>query len=387
MLHFVLIFLTLFIILQTTSSSPFTNSAPRNTSFKAFIVCVLIMCFLSAFRSSIVGNDTESYIYIFEQAEDYLLHGSRFEIGYVYLNYCLSHLTKNPQIALIVTSLFIYYSFGRFTWRHSAIPWVSVLLFFISNFGGTVNIVRQYVAMGILLWAVEFAVKRNLIYFLISLSIASLFHYSAFFFAPVYFLSFLSLNRKTIFYILGGGFVGYVFFGPILNYAFSYFTMYEYYSEGKYFEGEARVATYMQIFISTIISFFAYQAYNKNKDIEWRESEDGKYVKLMILFQFVALAIYLMCIKVNLLDRIATYYSVYSFINIANAISLSHLSRRKIYTFIAVFFFFVYTSIVITYRPEWNRVYPYLFCWQDSKNINYVYPKTFILSDKTRYKE
>ncbi len=324
---------------------------------------MFFLCFLSSFRSSIVGNDTHSYIYIFEQANEYVKYGSRFEIGYVYFNYILSKITDNPQYVFIICSIVICYSFGRFIWKYSKMPWLSMLLFFLLTFGSTVNIMRQMLAISILLWGVDFIQQKKLLYFAVTIVVATLFHNTAFLFAPAWFLPGLKLDKKVVLFMVGIAIIMYIGFSGLLNYAFSYLNMYEHYSEGKYFEGEVRLASIIQLVISFSVSALGYLAYRKIGDDYWKVSEEGVSYRFLLLMQFVATVIFFLCLKVNLLDRIALYYSSYSIINIANAISLYPAYKRKRMAMAVLLFLLVYNVTILTLRPDWNRVYPYEFCW------------------------
>ena len=368
MAHFFLFFIVLLMVIGISSKWD-ADSKALNTNKTAFTICMLFLCFLASFRSSIVGNDTHSYIYIFGQAEEYMKYGSRFEIGYVYLNYLLSKVTNNPQYIFIICSVFIYYSYGHFIWKYSKMPWLSLLLFFLLTFGSTVNIMRQMIAISILLWSVDFLIQKKPLLFAATIVFATLFHNTAFLFAPIWFLPRLQLNRRIVLLMSSIAIIMYIGFSGLLNYAFSYFSMYEYYSEGMYFEGEVRLASIIQLVISLGVSMFGYLAYQQYKDDQWKGSEEGQSYKLLLLMQFVATVIYFLCLKVNLLDRIALYYSAFSIINIANAIALYPNYRRKSLAYIVLLFLLIYNSTIMTLRPEWNRVYPYEFCWQDNHHI------------------
>lgn len=368
MIHFIFIFIILLSIIGVSSKWS-ADEKTLNTNKTAFYLCMLILCFLASFRSSIVGNDTQSYIYIFEQSADYLANGSRFEIGYVYFNYLLSKITSEPQYVFIICSLVIYYSYSRFIWKYSKMPWLSLLLFFLLTFGSTVNIMRQMLAISILLWSVDFVIQKKPLLFVATIALATLFHNTAFLFAPIWLLSKLQLNRRTALLMTVIALTMYVGFAGLLNYAFGYLSMYEYYSEGKYFEGEVRLASMIQLLISLGVSVFGYLAYQRNNNVQWKLSDEGMSYKLLLLMQFIATVIFFLCLRVNLLDRIALYYSTFSIINIANAISLYPNYRRKSLAMTVLIFLLVYNSTIMTLRPEWNRVYPYEFCWQQTINI------------------
>lgn len=365
MVHFLVIFFILTLVFLFTSTRKYSDINVENTNKSAFVFCVFMLCFLSGFRSSNVGNDTIAYIYLFDHAAENFFDDTRFEIGYVYLNYYLSQISRDPQILFVTVSVFIYFSFGRYIWKHSAIPWISLLLFFILYFGSTVNIIRQMIAVGILLWSIKFVVQRQPIYFAIIVLLAITFHTTAVFFIPAYFVPLIPMNKKALIVILGSGIVGYLLFAPLLDYMMNYLSIYEGYLDSKYFQGEVRLATMIQILISLGVSVFSCHSFLTYTDEAFQRSEEGAYVKFMIIMQFISVAIYIVCLKVNLLDRVALYFSIFSFINIANAISFLPEYKRRSYSIMIICVLLLYSAIVIVERPDWNRVYPYEFCWQD----------------------
>lgn len=76
------------------------NGRSRNKD-KLFISISFIMFFiLSAFRSENIGNDTFSYISLFERIankNDFSQFTSGYETGYVYLNKLISTINPHPQ--------------------------------------------------------------------------------------------------------------------------------------------------------------------------------------------------------------------------------------------------------------------------------------------------
>lgn len=372
MLHFLLIFFILFVILAVAPSRWLATGPHQNTNKKAFYICLSIMCALAAFRSSIVGNDTESYIYVFRECEDLLKYGSRYEIGYIYLNILLKKISQTPQIVFIFCSIFIYFSFGRFIWKYSQMPWLSILLFFLLVFSSTVNIMRQCVAIGFLLWSIDFILERKFIHFIIIIALASLFHNTAIFFSVAWFLPKIPLTLRTVKLFVVVALIGFLAFDSLLNYAFDYFSMYELYSDSIYFEGETRTATFLQLFISLFVSIIGYISYNRYADECWKDTTEGKIQHLLVLLHIVASVLYFLCLKVNLLDRISLYFSVFSFISIVNAIYLLPYEMKKKMIIISVLFFLTYQSCIITYRPNWNCVYPLEFYWNDKKTTQYI---------------
>lgn len=319
------------------------------------------MGFLCAFKASIVGNDTVEYIRMYELAYDKLaLYSSRYEPGFLMYIDGLYSLSSNPQFLFIVSSIIIYGSFSFFAWKYSKYPWMSAILFFLLLFGATNNILRQCLAMAILVCGLYFLLQKRYILALFSLAIATTLHTSAFTLALVYPLSLINLNRKTVIISIIAAIFGYLLFADILQYAFLYMPSYEMYSGGKYFEGETRLASMVQLTMAVAFSTIGYKGYNYSKTPKRPKGDDT--LKLFVLMEFVSAILHMMSLKVNLIDRFAINFSAINYVLIPLAISYFPKNNKQLFNII-LFILVAYSLIVIALRPEWNRIYPYEFCW------------------------
>ena len=249
-------------------------------------------------------------------------------------------------------------------WRFSTIPCLSLLFFFVISYSTTLSMMRQFMAMCILMYSLDFIIERKWIKFVLIVLLASLFHTSAILFLAVLPISYMKIRESTIFYFFIAAIFGYFLFSDILAYFFSttIFSSYEHYSEGKYFEGDTRLASVVNLILSLIFLQIAIVAYNRTTK-SWRVSIEGKKYKLLLLLQFVTVVINVMCLKVNLLDRLAFYYSIFSIILIPNAIMLLPKKNRWFIGTSLLLILLSYSSAIILFRPGWNRVYPIELYW------------------------
>ena len=82
----------------------------------------------------------------------------------------------------------------------------------------------------------------------------------------------------------------------------------------------------------------------------------------MLLLFLIAVVINIVALKLNLLDRVTLYFSIYSIVLLRNALHVLPKERRVFYTPIIISLLYVYYMIILIYRPEWNNIYPYSFC-------------------------
>ena len=364
MFQFLLIFITIVSVLGWNNEYGFSLVKHRQNDKNKYIICILFLFCLAAFRTSIVGNDTKTYIEIFENCK-YLIQSeaSRFEIGYLYYNYVLFKITSEPRILLFVTSAICFLCYGIFMWRYSKSPKLALVFFFLIAFGSTMNTMRQCMAICVLLFAVDCIIERKYIRFVLIVLFASLFHISAILFLIVLPLSFIRINVKTLTYYTIGVLIAYFMFAELLKIGFSYFSMYEYYSDGKYFEGDTRLASIIKLSFSLIILFIGYYVYKKNTSQVWKISLDGRRYHIFLMLQILAVIIDFLSLKVNLLDRLDMYFTALSFVLITNAIALLPVHSRRIVTIFLLTLYVSYNCIAMTLRPDWNRIYPIELSW------------------------
>ena len=328
-----------------------------------FISSILILTILAAFRGPNIGNDTHEYIRLFEQINSGVSENTRYEVGYIWLNRILYTISNNYQIIFILTSILIYYSFGRFIWKYSYSPILSVIILFSYGFYSfTFSAIRQGLAIAILLFAFDFIISGKILKFLLLICLASLFHSSAIFFIFAYLARYLKPSLKTFIIFVLIGFAGVVVFSSILNFMFGYFSMYEHYESSSYV-GDAGIGNILFIVISSLILLFSYSILNNNRTktkLSQRQITENNYLMIMVLF---AVVIYILSMKANILDRIALYYNVFSIVLLPNALKMLKLSTKYLVYPMIILAFFAYSFAILIFRPNWNSIFPYSFCW------------------------
>lgn len=323
-----------------------------------------IFNFLVANRAVTVGNDSIVYANLFNtiSQSNMATLETRYEKGFVYLNKILSFIWDDPQILLIVSSLIVMISFGVFIKRYSQNIWLSVMLFFtFGYYSGSTNTIRQYIAVSIILWAYKYVFEKKLMKFIILVLLATQFHSTAIIFLAAYPLSKLKLNKKKTLGMLGATGVLYIGFDLVLQIFLIIFPTYSYYINSEYMTGEVRLASIMNLLVLLIIGIL-YWITKDNKKIKILNSDKDNilevYMLMSILITFISL-------KFNLIERGAEYFTVSVLVILPNTIQKLNEKNLKIvvYTLVTIFFM-LYETIILIYRPEWNRMYPYNFFWQ-----------------------
>lgn len=363
MLHYIFVFLILLLIISFSAQKSLW--VPNRNNKIGESVCLLLLCCLSAFKASTIGNDTDEYLRIFEMGEDALMAGTRYEIGYLYFSQIVWKISHNPQVLFIVYSLIFYFSLRRFLWRYSSMPWLSVLIFFsYTLFGFSMSALRQSLAIAILFIGFDFVLKKKYILFFVSIIGASLFHFSAIFFALCPLILKLKPSKRTVSLFVGSTLVIFLLLGNLLDTLFSYLPYYGHYQEGAYFEGGVRIASVFQLLLAILFLCIGYISYNKIPNDN--TSSEKEFLGHLVVIQMVVVSLSILCLKVNILDRIVLYYSTFVLLLIPNAISLMSYGERKTWGRLTLLAVFLYTLIIIILRPDWNNVFPYKFCWEET---------------------
>lgn len=205
--------------------------------FLCSVVALLVPCLIAGLRADHIGTDVEVYIKPLIRAaseadsiKDYYaaqwLVGSRpryvmkFEYGFSFLIYCITKLTGSQVAvlfvisALIITPVFIALAKNR----KNAPVWLGMLVFYLLFYNATLNMLRQWIAMSLILLAFQFLLEKKY-WPTILLSCATLlFHYSAVIVLPIYVIYWLlsrgrhyrlqegnfKVNGSTIIFILIG---------------------------------------------------------------------------------------------------------------------------------------------------------------------------------------
>ena len=155
-----------------------------------------VLFLIAALRYGIGTDYWFRYAPLFEQVQHGEVVGQ--EIGYVLLNRAVGLFTNDYQGIFVVTSLLTVGLFYRFFLRMSINPALSV---FIYAFGGfyleDFNLVKQGLAIAILVNTFEFALRKKHLAFVAATFVAASFHASALVWLAVWPLMWVRVGRAT----------------------------------------------------------------------------------------------------------------------------------------------------------------------------------------------
>ncbi len=327
---------------------------------------------LCAFRAISVGNDTYTYYYGFSRIGNYsslfsVIRGSRYEVGYAILTYCLNKLNFSFISFQVITSLFIYFSFFRFFKKYSTNYSFSCFIFLSLRYAmSTMNVIRMWIAIAILLYAIPFVQQRKLRKFLLCVIISSCFHSTALVFAILYPAVKLQINRKTILYTITISTIILLAGKPLFQRITSIIGRYSGYLNSIYFNFDSNIAIYLTLAINFSLFILIYLSMNKTvKNKMEIPTNNISIEKLCVTCGLLVTAFSIIGLGNTIMDRISVYYGFIFTISIP--LSLLHIKNhhnRVLLNIGIIIALITQFLVVMILRPGWNGVTPYLFYWQ-----------------------
>lgn len=312
------------------------------------LIMFISICTISGLRYN-VGTDYQAYVDIFSNINSYDFSNSQYEVGYVILNKLTRFITNNDQMIFIVTSFIILFFISRTVCKYSSRPEMSMFLFITLYFYySSFNIVRQYIAIAIMFYGVRYILNRNFKRYIGCIIIALLFHTTAIYALPIYFLPNKRLNNKVLIksIIISIGVL--ILINPIFKIITVVFPRYEYYGGGVLFNR----GTYRSIIIIGSIFFISYIYRYRIINID---KKNNLYINAM----FIAFIISIVGIKSVLFIRIVSYFSLYSILLIPNFIDIFEQKSKPIVYLLIISISYIYCYILLSIND--GGVLPYMF--------------------------
>jgi hypothetical protein len=179
---------------------------------KLFVILSFSLIFLiNALRAPDIGIDLAhyyaqkyaSFAYIpWGELQSVTISGD-WELGFCVFCKLLTYISKDVQLFIIMSSVVTTIPFGYFIYKNSEDVVLSTVLFITYNIMfSNMNIIRQAMAVGILLIGYEYLKQKRYISYIIWVGISMLFHKSAIVALLMIAANIFKLNRKKMFILL-----------------------------------------------------------------------------------------------------------------------------------------------------------------------------------------
>lgn len=178
----------------------------------ASAIALLIPCLIAGLRAQTIGTDVMVYVKPLTQAaimaddlNDYFnsywyaswrnLYAMDYDIGFSLLVYVVAQLTDSLGAVLFaIQACMILPIYLALTRTRKQFPvWLGMLVYYFLSYNCTLNMMRQWVAMGFLLLAFQILTEKKLCLTLLLTAVACMFHSTALIALPLY-LIYWALN-------------------------------------------------------------------------------------------------------------------------------------------------------------------------------------------------
>lgn len=231
---------------------------------------------------------------------------------------------------------------------------LSVLFYFVTGvYFDAYNGLRQYIAVSICFYAMKYILNKDAKRYFLAVLIAFLFHKSALFFVPVYFLQYLKFDFKKAITIVGLTVLSGSGLFAILKFIIKY-TPYAFYFTLNSVELNEIVASQSSILFFGVSTIIGYYYYSKEKEIDTK-------TQLLYNMQIISLSIALMTAFVPLINRVLYYGMAYELLYLPNMLKLINNRREKM--LVKVFLILMYGGITAygMINSGWYTCIPYNF--------------------------
>lgn len=343
------------------------NINKRRKELYVFLSMIPLLI-LSAIRSINIGNDTITYHNLYYWSQEYpinefiLNYKTRWEIGFLYLNKFLSEISSNPQLLIVVSSIYVYFIISWFLIKYSNNSFYSLFLFitmryyffFFSN-------IRQSIAIATLLIAFDLLVSEKKIRFVFTVFIAYFFHTTAIVFLFALVIKKIPIKKSILIIVAIVSTILFLIWKRIMPIINIYLPIkYQNYQNTTYYLEAGNMANYLNflvIFLITIICLYIY----------FKEEENFKKEKLANIyfyFPIVSSSLALLSTQFGMFARVQYYFSFFFIIILPNMLNkLASREEKIIIYLVTIILFILYHTTILFFRPEWQHVYPFEFFW------------------------
>lgn len=372
MIYTILFLLILFftIILKTKEE--------KNKKFY-IIVTFGLMTIIAMLRKYTIGIDLQYLYYptfkkiVFVDWPN-LMSAESLEAGYLIFNKLLATISHDPQILIATTSLITIPINGWFIYKYSNNVKISTALYVLLNiFFMSMNIVRQEIAVSIILIAFHYWLQNKKWHSWFLILLASSFHSSAIIMGPIFFL-YGHKFKKSYIYITSGMMI-------ILLFIYKYLlNIYSVVSTALKLSNNKDYASYLNsdMFgvgninlnsissVILVVAIFAIACYylvflNKTKD---KSKLDLQYFYLFMTAIYMLVEV--ISLKMVIIARLSYYFIPFTILVFSESISMSSISFNKkiillvLFTFVSTRFLYIYFNLA----DSLYGVMPYHFFWQ-----------------------
>lgn len=330
----------------------------RKSEFNYFII-IIFMFVMIAFRAEEIGADTFVYLRKFTaifESKSYAEFGSFSSIEplFYYLNKILAIITHvwRPTI-IIAEAVFVWVGYFKTIKKYSIHPFLSLLAFIsFGLFLSSLCLLRQTMAMSICVYSMKYVFEKKPLKFFLLVLVATLFHYTAMFFAIVYLVSAkMKATERNAIILIGLSLVGYQSVEFLQSFTSTLVERW-----GTYENIETGAQGYISFLIFLLITILVF--------IEQRRIiKNSQYGAALINLNYIHMGLWMMRLVTRNAERLAYYFTI------APILLLPLLFQAIEQHFGKKFAFFFRTGVILSMM--------FLFIYKVKKDASY-YPYQFM---------
>lgn len=350
-----------------------------------YLKAVFLIAFLIAgLRGRTVGLDTSTYFSIFESIRDQgiseLPRNTELEKGYMILCWLLSRVSDSPQILIVVNSAIISYSFYVIVKDYSDNYMISSLIFVSTIFTVTMNVMRQYVALSLVFFAIKYITDKQTLKGVVLILIGISIHYSAIILLPLALFSFKNMRftKFKIFMISSCMLLVIPLYPLLIDVIFKFFPQYYRFTSSSKYSGESEISLIMMLYFLCIIVGFIFSLNSDDINYEKQEDSDNKNTKeatvnnkdliyYIFFFLFVGYVItYCLSLKFWILSRVIYYFQASQIVVIPNMVyrlSNCKLRKQRLVIYCVVILYFINNGLSY-FSIDPHSILPYQMFWE-----------------------
>lgn len=348
MIPYLLIFLLAFIIF-------WQNNQHNKSLYYFFMVCCIL--FVGS-RDMIGGFDVYIYGEVFEAySVPQMLTFSHFEKGYLLYNVLLRQLVSDRYYFFFITAaITIAAHFGAIK-KLSPLLFFSLFIYFSKFFLMSFVYVRQFIAMGIIWWALVFLMNKKRVLPILMMVMAYFFHKSSILFFPMIFLLNTRFTRNQMILLIVGVFA--IFLSPIGNSLLAFLAETSDNEKLAHYTEKTSGINFLYVTESLLLSYVAYIY----KNFFYRDSKTTVIFNGFLLYIIITVA----TITNPTYVRFAWYFFIFIILGLPHIyLYISNLKQKRTFRFL-VFLYFALLLVRMLFVWDSGDLMPYKAFYFDTE--------------------
>lgn len=326
---------------------------------KRYIFAVLLLCFLLiGLRNITVGADTYAYVHSYfdlVKTQGIVLNGSP-EIVLNIIAWISSRFAGDYQLFLLLYSLIVVSLFGYFIYKNSNNLVISLIVFLGMFFVQSMNLMREWLAIGFGINAYYFLTKKRKFLSIIFLVLSVLSHITAVCLVFMLLIHFIKNKKRLFIVMLAISFGVFLFKNQIIGRVVALVPRYSGYASQDMFLNSGEFNIKDLIFIAVEL-FYIFTLFYK----PYLSKDQKKIILVFASFNLIAITLSLCGGTFGIMHRLVYYYSIFLIISLPYVISL-YTEKKLIYVLlIAAMFIMLYRNSV----SDNNVISQYHFFWEE----------------------